>query len=50
MKKSMLVIAIFAFPLPNSVPRLVRDQAFKALDMFTKKIHEYATNMVRFLE
>ena len=29
-------------------PRLVRDQAFKALDMFTKKIHEYATNLVRF--
>ena len=44
----MLVFAIFAFPLLNSVPRLVRDQAFKALEMFTKKIHAYATNMVRF--
>jgi len=50
MKKSMLVILNFAFPLPNYVQRLVRDQAFKALEIFSKKIHAYATDMVRFLE
>jgi SCY1-like protein 1 len=38
------------FPLLNVVLRLVRDQAFKALDLFTKKIHAYATDMVRILQ
>jgi hypothetical protein len=49
MKKSNTIAVTGVWFLTKLISRLVRDQAFKALYIFVKKIEEHAAQMVRAL-